>query len=222
MGEIAAGIAHELNQPLTAILNYSNGCLRLLRREGRDRGELHDAITRLGADARRAAGIIRRLREFIRRENLKHERFFVRDCIDSAVELLRPRLDQYAIDVDINYATEVVRIDADRIQIEQVIVNLLLNAIEALRDGNGTSRRIAIDVREQGTGALCVAISDTGDALGDDVVAHLFDPFFTTKREGMGMGLSISRSIIESHGGTIEYFVNDAQLPTFRFNLPLS
>ncbi len=222
MGEIAAGIAHELNQPLTAILNYSNGCLRLLRRESRDRGELLDAITRLGADARRAAEIIRRLREFIRREDLKHERFFLRDCIDSAVELLRPRLDQYAIDVDINYATEVVRIDADRIQIEQVVVNLLLNAIEALRDGNGASRRIVIDIREQDTGTLGVAISDTGDALGDDVVAHLFDPFFTTKPEGMGMGLSISRSIVESHGGTIEYFVNDAQLPTFRFSLPLS
>ncbi len=222
MGEVAAGIAHELNQPLTAILNYSNGCLRLLRREGQDQGELHDAITRLGTDARRAAEIIRRLREFIRRENLKHERFVLRDCIDSAVELLRPRLDQYAIDVDVNYAAEVDRIDADRIQIEQVVVNLLLNAIEALRDSDGSRRRIEIDVREQGAGALCVAISDTGDALAGDVVAHLFDPFFTTKPEGMGMGLSISRSIVESHGGTIEYLLNDKRLPTFRFNLPLT
>jgi two-component system sensor kinase FixL len=220
MGEMATGIAHELNQPLTAILNYSSGGLRLLQKQGDDDTEVQAALTNIGNDARRAAGIIKRLREFIKRGEHKPERFLLRDCIEPAVELLRPRLIQQGIDVSVNYAPGVSDIVADRIQIEQVVVNLVLNAVDALQAVDKESRKIKIDVGETESSGISVSISDTGMGLTRDVVRHLFDPFFTTKSEGMGMGLSISRSIVESHGGTIEYLISESRQPTFRFTLP--
>ena len=223
MGEMAAGIAHELNQPLTAILNYTSGCLRLLQKNDGDREALREAIVKAGNDARRAAEIIRSLREFIKREDLRQQDIPIRDCIEPALELLRSRLRQQQIAVEVRIASDVSMIHADRIQIEQVVVNLLLNAIDALQ-GAGTGaaeKRIIVDVARFDARYIAVAISDTGPRLAADVAEHLFDPFFTTKAEGMGMGLSISRSIIESHGGTIEYLLNQAQLPTIRFTLPM-
>ena len=222
MGEMATGIAHELNQPLTAILNYSNGSLRLLQKRGNGDTELHEAIVNIGNDARRAADIIKGLREFIKRGEHKHEHFNLRNCIDSAVELLHPRLDQYGIEVRLDCADDVTDIIADRVQIEQVVVNLLIHAVDAVGAIDQPAREIGIDVVNTGSGAVAVAVSDNGAGLPADVIEHLFDPFFTTKSEGMGMGLSISRSIVEAHGGTIEYLVDEAQRPTFRFMLPIT
>ncbi len=224
MGEMATGIAHELNQPLTAILNYSSGSLRLLQKRGNGDAdaELHEAIVNIGNDARRAAGIIKGLREFIKRGEHKLEHFNLRGCIYSAVELLHPRLVQYGIDVRLNCDNDVIDIVADRVQIEQVVVNLLVNAADAVGAVDRPVKEIGIDVVSNGSGAVAVAVSDNGEGLPAEVIEHLFDPFFTTKSEGMGMGLSISRSIVEAHGGTIEYLVDEAQRPTFRFTLPIA
>jgi C4-dicarboxylate-specific signal transduction histidine kinase len=219
MGEMATGIAHELNQPLTAILNYSSGGLRLLQKQGNDT-EANAAFANIGNDARRAADIIKRLREFIKRGEHRPEQFRLRDCIEPAVELLHPRLVQHGIDVRIKYAPDITDIVADRIQIEQVVVNLLLNAIDALQPLDQQSKKISIDVAGTEAGEISVSVSDTGGGLNEGVVKNVFDPFFTTKTEGMGMGLSISRSIVEAHGGSIEYLLNDQQQPTFRFTLP--
>lgn len=223
MGEMAAGIAHELNQPLTAILNYTSGCLRLLQKNDGDREALRDAIVKAGNDARRAADIIKGLRQFIKREELRQRDIAIRDCIDPALELLRSKLRQQQIAVEVSFAPNVHRIHADRIQIEQVVVNLLLNAIDALQGTNSGSagKKIIVDVSQLDSRYVAVAISDTGPRLSAEVAERLFDPFFTTKSEGMGMGLSISRSIVESHGGTIEYLLNQEQLPTIRFTLPI-
>jgi len=221
MGEMATGIAHELNQPLTAILNYSNGCLRLLQKNRNDDDSLHSAISNIGSDAKRAADIIKRLREFIRHGELQQDNFSIREPIEAALEILQQRLLQAQISVDVDCVENIPGVQADRIQIEQVVVNLLLNAIDALSDFPLEKRRILIKVIETGTGKLEVAVSNCGAALPVDVVAHLFDPFFTTKDDGMGMGLSISRSIVEAHGGTIEYLVDARAQPTFRFTLPM-
>lgn len=222
MGEMATGIAHELNQPLTAILNYSSGSLRLLQKRGNGDAELHQAIVNIGNDARRAAGIIKGLREFIKRGEHKLEHFNLRNCIDSAVELLHPRLVQYGIEVRLECANDITDIVADRVQIEQVVVNLLINAVDAVGAADQPAREIGIDVVNTGSGAVAVAVSDNGEGLPAEVIEHLFDPFFTTKSEGMGMGLSISRSIVEAHGGTIEYLIDEDQRPTFRFTLPIT
>lgn len=222
-GEMAAGIAHELNQPLTAILNYSSGCLRLLQKDRPDYRELEAAIVQVGNDARRAAGIIKSLREFIKRDQFRQRDIELRDCIEPALELLRSRLRQQQIQVEVSDEMDGARIHADRIQIEQVLVNLLQNAIDALQadGGNRADKRIYIRIDDADPGYVAVAVTDNGPALSQQVVDHLFDPFFTTKPEGMGMGLAISRSIIESHGGTIEYLLDDQQLPTIRFILPI-
>jgi C4-dicarboxylate-specific signal transduction histidine kinase/ABC-type phosphate/phosphonate transport system substrate-binding protein len=222
MGEMATGIAHELNQPLTAILNYSGGSLRLLQKRGNGDSELHQAIVSIGNDARRAADIIKGLREFIQRGEHRRERFVLEDCIESAVELLRPRLLQHDIEVDIRRAEAVPEIVADRVQIEQVAVNLLINAIDAVCAGSQSPKKIEIGITRTDAGEVAVSVSDSGDLLSQSVIERLFDPFYTTKSDGMGMGLSISRSIVESHGGTIEYLVNEAQHPTFRFTLPVT
>ena len=136
---------------------------------------------------------------------------------------MRSRFRQRQIALEVSFAPDVNLIHADRIQIEQVVVNLLLNAIDALQcvDGGTAEKRIIVEVDKLDSRYIAVAISDTGPPLSADVVERLFDPFFTTKAEGMGMGLSISRSIIEAHGGSIEYLLNENQLPTIRFRLPL-
>jgi C4-dicarboxylate-specific signal transduction histidine kinase/ABC-type phosphate/phosphonate transport system substrate-binding protein len=222
MGEMATGIAHELNQPLTAILNYSNGCMRLLRKHGNDDKGLHAAITNIGKDAKRAADIIKRLREFIKRGELRRESFKISEPVETALALLQRGLDQSGVSVDVSYGQNLPPIQADRIQIEQVVVNLLLNAIDALDDSASREKSISIGVRKTAAGKLEVSMRDSAATLPDDVVASLFDPFFTTKDDGMGMGLSISRSIVEAHGGTIEYLIDDSGQSTFRFTLPLA
>jgi len=220
MGEMATGIAHELNQPLTAILNYSNGSLRLMQKHGVIDPELRKAIEKVGQDARRAAEIIRRLREFIKRDRLREERFSLRECIESAVELLQPRLGRQNIEVSLEIDNLAGEVDADRIQIEQVVVNLLLNAIDALQSSNGGDKSIAVGIFPIAADSLAVEIGSSSPQIDPSIVDRLFDPFFTTKGDGLGLGLSISRSIIESHAGEICYRVDARGQPAFRFTLP--
>jgi C4-dicarboxylate-specific signal transduction histidine kinase/ABC-type phosphate/phosphonate transport system substrate-binding protein len=220
MGEMATGIAHELNQPLTAILNYSSGSLRLMQKHGVVDAELREAIEKVGQDARRAAEIIRRLREFIKRDRLREERFHLRECIKSAVELLQPRLSRQNIEVAVEIYRVAGEVVADRIQIEQVVVNLLLNAIDALQSSGQAKKSIAVRVFAGAADSLMVEISSSAPAIDPAIVPSLFDPFFTTKGDGLGLGLSISRSIIESHAGEIGYLVNAGGQPAFRFTLP--
>jgi two-component system sensor histidine kinase TtrS len=220
MGEMATGIAHELNQPLTAIRNYSNVCLRLLRNRESHQAELTEAVNSIEHDAHRAAVIIKRLREFIKRGELVREDFSIRECIEPAVELLRPRLSQHGIEVDINYSRQDAMVHADRVQIEQVIVNLVLNAIDAVQNLNADAKKIEVQVSQIEDGQTAITVSDSGDGLPASKVERLFEPFFTTKAEGLGMGLSISRSIVEAHEGKIEYLLNEQGRPTFRFTVP--
>lgn len=220
MGEMATGIAHELNQPLTAILNYSNGSLRLMQKNGVIDPELREAIEKVGQDARRAAEIIRRLREFIKRDRLREERFLLRECIESAVELLQPRLGRQNIEVSLEIDSRAGEVVADRIQIEQVVVNLLINAIDALQSANGRDKSITVRLFPEAADSLAVEIGSSSPQIDPAIVDKLFDPFFTTKGDGLGLGLSISRSIIESHTGEIGYLVDARGQPAFRITLP--
>ena len=220
MGEMATGIAHELNQPLTAILNYSSGSLRLMQKHGITDPELQAAIEKVGQDAWRAAEIIRRLREFIKRDRHREESFLLRACIESAVELLRPKLVRQNIEVSLDLDNVAGEVHADRIQIEQVVVNLLVNAIDALQSSNGSKKSILVSVFQGPADSLVVEIGSSSPAIDPEIVDKLFDPFFSTKGDGLGLGLSISRSIIESHAGEIGYLVNAQGQPAFRFTLP--
>jgi C4-dicarboxylate-specific signal transduction histidine kinase/ABC-type phosphate/phosphonate transport system substrate-binding protein len=220
MGEMATGIAHELNQPLTAILNYSNGSLRLMQKHGVIDPELHQAIEKVGQDARRAAEIIRRLREFIKRDRLREEKFLLHECIESAVGLLQPRLGRQNIEVSLEADSRAGEVTADRIQIEQVVVNLLVNAIDALESCSGGGKSITVRLFPDAADNLAVEIASSSPQIDPGIVDRLFDPFFTTKGDGLGLGLSISRSIIESHAGEIGYLVDTRGQPAFRITLP--
>ncbi len=203
LGEMASTLAHEINQPLTAISNYLRGCQRLLERvASEDAATLRDALGKAADQALRAGQIIRRLREFVARgeserriENLPR---LIEDA--STLALLGARESGIAVGFRLDPSAETVL--ADRIQIQQVLVNLIRNAIEAMLDVS-PPRRLQIATRLGSEGLVEIEVADNGPGLAPEVMRSLFQPFVTTKRKGMGLGLSICRTIVEAHGGKI-------------------
>ena len=219
MGEMAAGIAHELNQPLTAIINYANGCARLIRRGPGAAEELEHAIGLIGNDAHRAAEIIRRLRDFLRHGDLRSETFPLSGCVGNALEMLGGRLRQLGVKVTRHEDLADDRVHADHIQVEQVIINLLLNAMDALADRPLNDRRIDIRLTDAGA-EIRLSVADNGGGISEGEFEQVLHPFFTTKPGGMGMGLSISRSIVEAHGGALRIGRPDEGGTEVSFTLP--
>jgi PAS domain S-box-containing protein len=215
MGEMAAGLAHEINQPLGAIANYAQGCSRRLRAGG-DPAELLRAVDQIAAEAIRAGEIIRRLRGLIRKEEPCRDWTDLHQIAANALSLLEAETRHHGIVAGV--AGEHPRVYADPIQIEQVLLNLLRNGVEAMADRANGRRELA--VRFSATGeTIEVAVSDTGHGL-PAAAQRVFDPFFSTKPGGLGMGLSISRTIIEAHGGRLWATANPDGGTTFRFTLP--
>jgi two-component system sensor kinase FixL len=202
LGEMASTLAHEINQPLTAINNYLRGCHRLLQRlEGEPVPALRDALARAGDQALRAGQIIRRLREFVARGDSERLIENLPKLIEDASTLALVGARENAIAVSFRLDPHAEHVIVDRIQIQQVLVNLIRNAFEVLMESAG-KRELSIETRSVG-GAVQVSVADSGAGLAPEVRAHLFQPFVTTKQKGMGLGLSICRTIIEAHGGRI-------------------
>ncbi len=219
MGEMATTLAHELNQPLSAIANLLTGSRRLMDR-GRpeDQAKVRDAIDRASDQALRAGDVIHRMREFVRRGATERDVESLSELVDDAraLALIGVREGQAEVSIALDPACDAVF--ADRVQIQQVLVNLIRNAVEAM-DGRPV-RRLSVTSRRQEDGVVEVAVADTGSGVDDAFRARLFEPFMTTKAEGMGVGLSISRSIIEAHGGRIWADANPGGGTIFRFTLP--
>jgi PAS domain S-box-containing protein len=220
MGEMASGIAHELNQPLGAIANYANGCLRRLRAGASDTQELAGAIERIAGQAERAAEIIRRLGNFVRKREPQRSSVDVNRAIREALHLVETEAKQHAIKVRTDLDARLRSVRADNVQIQQVLLNLLRNGIEAMKGGDSNDRILTIETSSSPKGDVEVTVSDTGHGFADDVVDRLFSPFFTTKPHGMGVGLSISRTIIDTHGGRLWATRNPGRGATFKFVLP--
>jgi two-component system sensor kinase FixL len=216
MGQVAAGLAHELNQPLSAISNYIAGAQKLI-----ERGELERAIEgceRAAAQVARAGEVIRRLRDFVEKAETQRRPERLDAVIEEsrALALLGGRGD--GVEVEIAIAPDAGRALMDRIQIQQVLVNLIRNAAEAM--AGGAVKRLTVCSRRSPAEMVEVSVTDTGPGLSDAIKARLFQPFSTTKPTGMGVGLSICRSIVEAHGGRIEAEANADGGATFRFTLP--
>lgn len=221
MGEMASGLAHELNQPLAAIANYSRGCLRRIRSGAGTVDDFTEAIEQVCNQADRAADIIRSLRRFVNKEDTPQRLRDLHAIVREAMLIAGPEASLHQVDISLNLARTMPMVRGHAIQIEQVVLNLVRNAVEAMDEMPSEQRRLELRTFLEDEFAV-VEVSDAGPGLSSEMQARIFDPFFTTKPAGMGMGLPICRSIVEAHGGTLTTFVNpDGVGLTFRFTLCL-
>jgi PAS domain S-box-containing protein len=219
MGELTASMAHEICQPISGAITNANVCLRKLDRDQPDLGEVRAAVTRIGRDAKRAAEIIARIRVQFERGAISREVIDVNEINRETVALLRGEAARHNISIRTELTTDLPQIVGDRVQLQQVVMNLIVNSIEAMKDVDGT-RELAIKSQRVGNEQILVSVSDTGVGLPPQFAEQIFDPFFTTKPHGTGMGLRISRSIIESHGGRLWAVNSPARGATFYVSLP--
>ena len=220
-GEMAAGIAHELSQPLTAIIAYGRGCLQLLRDARPDSAMLNEGVREVVQQAERAGDILTRLREFVRFGASRRRLVAVGPMIDTVVSLAAIEATQTKVAIVVSAQPDLPLVFADNIQIEQVMLNLVRNAIDAMVTDAVTRKAISIDARRKGEGAVEITVADTGPGIADDVRDKIFEPFATTKPRGMGMGLSICRSIVEAHGGSLRLLGSGSSGTVFAFDLPI-
>lgn len=220
MGELAAKLAHELNQPLTAINSYTRASLRMMRAGKWNSSELIDALEDASLQAERAADIIRGLRNFLRKSPSGRDRLDLPRLIDEVVRLVQHEARARNVEIHIGATDQSQDVSANRIEIEQVLFNLLLNAIEAIPAEGSGRRQVSIATVAVEGGGVEIAVADSGAGFVEGVSDHLFDPFFSTKKDGMGMGLSICRTIVEAHGGQLRATNNAIGGATFRITLP--
>jgi PAS domain S-box-containing protein len=218
MGELTASLAHEIKQPISAALTNAKTCLRWLGRDEPDLAEASEAASRIVKDATRAADIISRISLMFKKEALQRELVDVNELIREMIVLLRSEANRYSISIRTELVEHLPKVMADRVQLQQVFMNLMLNGIDAMKDTSGAS---GLTIKS-GTadGQLLISVSDTGVGFPAEQVDQIFQAFFTTKDSGTGMGLPISRSIIESHGGRLWASGASGRGATFQFTLP--
>lgn len=203
MGEMSAALAHELNQPLAAISNYTSGCIRRMKVNESVSAEVLDAMQQALSEANRAAEIIRRMRRFSRNAELQREPAQINSIVDEAVQLITGDSQRRSIRLVTHFAHSLPPILADAIHLQQVLINLIRNASDAMDDAPESQRIIEIETTSPASDRVEVRVTDHGPGITSEAMDHLFDPFMTTKETGMGLGLAICRSIIEAHGGRI-------------------
>jgi signal transduction histidine kinase len=217
MGELAASLAHEIKQPITAAITGANTFTRWLLREPPEVTEACEVASAVVADLKRAAGIIDRVSSLYRRGTPEHELVDLNEIIRELTVLLGDAANRSSISVRTDLALGFPKITADRIQLQQVLMNLMLNGIEAMQDTGG---ELIVASKRSEDDQLLISVSDSGIGLSMDEAERIFEAFFTTKPQGTGMGLSISRRIIASHGGRLWASPNPERGTTFQFTLP--
>jgi two-component system sensor kinase FixL len=224
MGEMAAGISHELNQPLAAIANYAQACVRMLRNPAPDMPEIGGALEQISGQALRAGEIIRRIRSLSRNEDVRRESHDINDLIRDVHALLASDARVHDGRLVLDLAGSLSRVKVDRVQIQQVLINLVHNAFEAQGESayqpDGAPFEVRIATLATDSGDIEVSVSDIGPGLPDEMQTKIFEPFFTTKATGTGLGLAISRSIIKAHDARLGYRANQPRGACFYFVLP--
>ncbi len=218
MGELTASLAHEIKQPISAAVTNAKTCLRWLGRDNPDVAEAREAASRLVKDVTRAVDIIGRISLLFKKGGLQQELVDVNELIREMIALLRSEANRYSISIRTELAEDLPKVMADRVQLQQVFMNLMLNGIDAMKE---TTDGDELTIKsEAGDGQLLISVSDTGAGLPPEKSDQVFRAFFTTKNNGTGMGLPISRSIIESHGGRLWVSETSGRGATFQFTLP--
>jgi signal transduction histidine kinase len=221
MGEMAASLAHELNQPLHAVKNYAYGSIcRLLKMPERDE-EFVIALEQISAEANRAAEIIHRVMAFVQRREPRFSEVLVNNLVEEVVLLSKMELGRRPATIVLELAEDLPAVIGDPFPIEQVIMNLVRNGLEAMDETPDANRILDIKTMRHGDDMVQVEVCDRGKGIGGEDLEKVFEPFFTTKPEGMGMGLAISRSIVQAHGGHVWVSTNQGQGCTFHFTLPV-
>ena len=222
MGEMASGIAHEVNQPLSAISSYTQVSLNLINTETPDLVKLTEILHKTQQQALRAGRIIHRMREFVKSHSIHRLSADINTLIHDAVGLCIADLKQNGIRLTFELENNLPTVYVDHVQIEQVIINLLRNSIDALKSlPAGQQRHLSIQSRLTLNNNIQVRVKDNGPGLDKDQQQKILTPFYTTKADGMGMGLSISRSLVEAHDGTLHFNSQPGKGTTFYFTLPI-
>jgi PAS domain S-box-containing protein len=217
IGELTAALAHEIKQPIGAAVTNAEACLRLLDRDQPDLPEAREAVLEMVRDARRAADIIDRVRVLYQKGAPQLDMVDINEVIRDMVIVLHNEASRHSVSMHSDLAEGLPTVMADRVQLQQVLMNLMVNGIEAMRD---TSGELSIKSQLADNGQLLISIADTGVGLPTEKIDKIFDAFFTTKSQGTGLGLAITRSIVESHGGRIWATPNSGRGTTFHFTLP--
>jgi two-component system sensor kinase FixL len=220
VGEIAAGIAHEVNQPLAAITNYAWACQRLLAANEPEIGEVRVALQEIGTQAGRAADTIRRLRRLARAPEMRRESTSLNALVTELTELARSEASQHQIRYELDLAEDLPALSLDGSQIQQALLNLLWNALQALSANAVTPKLVRIRTRLRVGREVEIDVCDNGPGVPAELTSRLFEPFFTTKPGGTGLGLAMSRTIAEAHGGTLSYRASESGGACFVMQLP--
>jgi signal transduction histidine kinase len=220
MGQLSSSLTHELNQPLGAILRNTEAAEIFLQNDRHNLEEVRAILTDIHRDVRRAGNVVDRMRTLFKRRSLVLSRLDVRDLVEDTVALAQPDAEARQMELSVQISPQSPAVRGDRVHLQQVLLNLILNGMDAMDTIPRFRRLLVVRVGEANDGNLQVAVSDCGTGIAPDHVAHIFEPFFTTKPNGMGMGLAISRTIIEAHGGNIRVESNAQNGTTFTFTLP--
>jgi C4-dicarboxylate-specific signal transduction histidine kinase len=220
MGELAASIAHELNQPLGSIVTSGDACLRWLATKPPNLDEARQAVEAIIRDGTRASSVLVRIRGLLRRGERLRERLEINDIIREVIALLEGELRRNAISLQTDMPENLPPVVVDRVLLQQVILNLIVNAMEAMGAVSDRARVLRIRTEGQSSGNIVVLVQDSGVGVDPELPNRMFEAFYTTKVQGIGMGLTISRSIIEAHGGRLWAVANDGPGSSFRFTLP--
>jgi len=222
MGQLASALAHEINQPIGAILRNAEAAELFMQSKTPDLEEIRAILADIRADDQRAGGVIERMRALLKRHVLDTQLLDLADLVGDVAKLARPDAATRHVTLTVNLPADLPPVRGDRVHLQQVLLNLILNGMDALNQVSRENRCVTVSVRVDGARTVEIAVSDTGQGIAAEKLAHVFDPFFTTKPDGMGMGLPISRTIVESHGGRLWAENNDGSGATFRFTLPVA
>jgi C4-dicarboxylate-specific signal transduction histidine kinase len=221
LGELTAAIAHEVNQPLTGLISSGNACLRWLAGDPPNLEAARQSVQRMIGAGNRAGETIARIRALVTKSPPRREQVNIADTIMEAIALVQVEIERDRIALLTDLADDLPRVRGDRIQLQQVLLNLVLNAVEAMGETSESQRVLSISAAKEGSNRVCVAVRDSGSGLDNSDLTQLFEAFYTTKPQGMGIGLPVSRTILEAHGGQLWATPNQPVGAVFQFILPI-
>jgi C4-dicarboxylate-specific signal transduction histidine kinase len=220
MGHLTASITHEVNQPIAAARNNVRAALNFLDRNPPDLQEIREALASAANDTDRAGAVVGRMRALMQRASTRTDRIDINEALREMIELSRGEALKNGVSVKAKFAKDLPIVTGDRVQLQQVVLNLILNALQAMGAVSEDARQLLITTSQAELNYLCIGVRDTGPGLSPEILSHLFEPFYTTKPDGMGMGLAISRSIVEAHRGRLWATACEPHGALFQFTIP--